>query len=364
MTIPVSPPIAPMLALLVRELPEEGDLIFEPKWDGFRAIIFRDGDDVFIQSRDEKPLLRFFPEVREAVLAGFPERCVVDGELVIAGPSGLDFGALQLRLHPAASRIAKLSRELPASFVAFDLLALDDRSLLEVPFVERRRELERVFAGARAPLHLTPATTERSVARDWFSRFEGAGLDGVIAKPKGLLYEPNKRVMLKIKHRRTADCVVAGFRFYKKGDDRLVGSLLLGLYDESGELQHVGVTSTFKLTERAKLLEELSPLREGALNGHPWADWARQAGAEPEGPTGRKPGMTSRWNREKDLSWEPLRLERVAEVAYDGLLGGRFRHGTTFVRWRPDKSPKDCTYGQLEIAPPYELSSIFSSQRG
>lgn len=361
MRLPHAPPIAPMLAELVREFPERDDLIYEPKWDGFRAIIFRDGDEVYLQSRDEKPLARYFPEVVEAVRAAFPPRAIVDGELVIAGPRGLDFGAIQQRLHPAASRIEKLSRETPASFVAFDLLALGDESLLETPFEARRARLEQILGGARGSIVLTPMTSDPARARDWFARFEGAGFDGVIAKPRSLHYQPNKRVMLKIKHRRTADCVVAGFRWYKKGEGTRIGSLLLGLFDDAGELHHVGITSTFKMAQRAALLAELAPLRDHALDGHPWADWVR---AMEEAPKGRRPGMTSRWNADKDLSWEPLRIERVVEVAYDGLQNARFRHATTFVRWRIDKRPADCTYAQLEAVPPHELSEIFHSDQG
>lgn len=355
MKLPRSPTIPPMLAKLVRDFPEQGEYIFEPKWDGFRTIVFRDGDELFMQSRDEKPLDRYFPEIRPHLLASLPNQAIVDGELVIAGPNGLDFGALQLRLHPAASRVEKLSKETPTSYVAFDLLALGDKDLFETPFVERRRILESALANAKPPVYLTPATTDAELGRDWFRRFEGAGLDGVIAKPKELLYEPNKRVMLKIKHQRTVDCVVAGFRWHKKGPGTLLGSLLLGLYDENRELHSVGVTSSFKMNERASLIEELAPLRVNALEGHPWADWV-EAMSEMQV---RKPGMNSRWNPDKDLSWEPLRIERVAEVSYDGLLGGRFRHAATFVRWRGDRAPAGCTFSQLEISPPYELARIF-----
>lgn len=347
-----------MLAKLVSDMPEEGDFIYEPKWDGFRAIIFRDGDELYIQSRDEKPLDRYFPELRTPLLASLPERSICDGEIVIASDGGLDFSALQLRLHPAASRIAKLAGEIPASFVAFDLLALGDDSLFTVPFAERRARLESALREAQPPIFLTPSTRDRELAKDWFKRFEGAGLDGVIAKPVDLGYEPGKRSMLKIKHRRTADCVVAGFRVHKKGGE-LIGSLLLGLYDEKGDLHHVGVTSSFTMEKRRALWHELAPLRENALEGHPWGDWVR---AMSEQPMTRKPGMTSRWNPNKDLSWEPLRLERVVEVSYDGLQDGRFRHSPIFVRWRPDKALKDCTYEQLETTPPYELAQIFHTK--
>ena len=354
MALPFSPPLKPMLAKLVREIPPSGDFVFEPKWDGFRTLVFRDGDSVHLQSRELKPLERYFPELLEPLAAVLPERAVVDGEIVVAQGEGLDFSALQLRLHPAASRVRKLSSEIPASFVAFDLLAAGDEDLREQPTVERRQRLEALLAEARPPIHLTPMTKDSTVAADWFKRFEGAGLDGVIAKPIDLAYEPNKRSMLKIKHRRTADCVVAGFRWHKDGPGTLLGSLLLGLYDGEGRLQHVGVTSSFKKAERAALVEELAPWRENALDGHPWANWATASEEH-----ARKPGMMSRWSQGKDLSWEPLRIDRVAEVAYDGLQDGRFRHGTTFVRWRPDRDTDSCRFDQLEVTPPFELSRIF-----
>lgn len=346
-----------MLAKLVREMPDEPDLLYEPKWDGFRALIFRDGDEVYIQSREKRPLDRYFPELVEAVKASFPSRAVVDGEIVIATRDGLDFSALQLRLHPAKSRVDKLSKEIPTSFVAFDLLAEGDDDLMNTPFEDRRRRLEAAFADAAPPIHITPITDDVKVAADWFARFEGAGLDGVIAKNRQQKYEPKKRAMAKIKHRRTVDCVVAGFRWHKNGPNELIGSLLLGLYDDDGRLQHVGITSSFKMDERKKLAKELQPWREGALENHPWASWASWE----EDPQ-RKPGMGSRWNAGKDLSWEPLRIERVVEVAYDGLQGHRFRHATTFMRWRPDREPASCTYAQLETTPPYELEKIFGAR--
>jgi ATP-dependent DNA ligase len=354
----IKPPIAPMLAKLLRDFPEGEGWIYEPKWDGFRALVFKDGDRLYTQSRDQKPLDRYFPDLKAPLLANLPERAVVDGEIVIATDRGLDFSALQLRLHPAASRVEKLAAEAPASFVAFDLLALGDEVLLERPFAERRTLLEQSLAKAKPPIFVTPATRDPAVAKDWFQRFEGAGLDGVIAKPVDLRYQPDKRVMVKIKHRRTADCVVAGFRWHKNGKGTLIGSLLLGLYDPSKTLHHVGVTSSFTMEKRRALVQELEPLRDRALEGHPWAEWA---GLDEEDHQ-RRPGMGSRWNAGKDLSWEPLRLERVAEVAYDGLQGDRFRHGTTFVRWRPDKQPADCDYAQLEASPPYELQRIFGLQ--
>jgi ATP-dependent DNA ligase len=355
--LPITPPLEPMLAKRADALPEGEGWIYEPKWDGFRALVFRDGDELFTQSRDLRPLDRYFPELRGPLLATLPEVCALDGEIVIATDAGLDFEALQLRLHPAASRVEKLSKEIPASFVAFDLIALGDRDLREAPQSERRALLERALEDARPPVHLTPATADRALAEEWFSRFEGAGLDGVIAKPADLTYQPKKRAMLKIKHARTADCVVAGFRWHKNGKGTLIGSLLLGVFDEKGELHHVGVTSSFTMQKRAQLAKELEPLREGASEGHPWASWAEYAAQE-----GRKPGMQSRWSAGKDLSWEPLRIERVCEVAFDHLQSGRFRHAATFARWRPDKAPKDCGFDQFETTPPYELKKIFSAR--
>ena len=351
-----------MLAKAVDAIPEGSGWLFEPKWDGFRALVFRDGDEVYTQSRDLKPLDRYFPELAAPLRAALPDRCVVDGEIVIAGESGLDFESLLLRIHPAASRVAMLAEQSPASFVAWDLLALGDRDLRREPQEARRAELEAALAGSAPPVHLTPATRERSVAQDWFHRFEGAGLDGVIAKALDAPYQPGKRAMLKIKHQRTADCAVAGFRWHKAGEG-IVGSLLLGLYDDSGTLHHVGVTSTFTMDKRRALATELAPLRENALEGHPWSSWADWA-AELVATGQRVPGATSRWNRGRDLSWEPLRVERVCEVAYDHLQGSRFRHGTTFLRWRPDKGPGDCRYDQLEATAPYELSRIFGGAKG
>ncbi len=359
MALPVSPPVEPMLARLTDGIPAQEGWLFEPKWDGFRAIVFRDGDEVYLQSRDLRPFNRYFPELPPALAANLPARCVVDGEIVIATEHGLDFDALLLRIHPAASRVALLASESPASFVAFDLLALGDDDVRSIPQAVRRERLEVAMASAAAPVHLSPATRDPSVASDWFRRFEGAGLDGVIAKRLDGAYEPGKRAMLKIKHTRTADCVVAGFRWHKNGHGTHVGSLLLGLYDEGGVLHHVGVTSSFSMEQRRELAAELEPLRKDALTGHPWADWAAP---EEVGDGRRMPGATSRWNRGKDLSWEPLRVERVCEVAYDHLQGDRFRHATTFRRWRPDKPPADCRYDQLEATAPYELAQIFRSR--
>jgi ATP-dependent DNA ligase len=352
----LKPPIEPMLAKLAEELPEGEGFLFEPKWDGFRAIAFRgSGDDLFIQSRDLRPLDRYFPELHETLAAALPEGSVLDGEIVIATPKGLDFDLLQLRLHPAASRVAKLANETPASFVAFDLLAVDGTSVMETPQAERRAQLERLLAGTKPPIHLTPMTRDRALATEWLKEFEGAGLDGVIAKPEGATYQPGKRAMFKVKHARTADCVVAGFRWHKTGEG-VVGSLLLGLYDEKATLHHVGVTSAFSMTTRKQLAKELEPLRKDAMKDHPWREWAQ---AEEHMGT-RMPGGQSRWSAGKDLSWEPLRIERVCEVKYDHLQGDRFRHATIFLRWRPDKQPKDCRYDQLEVTTPYELAKVFA----
>jgi ATP-dependent DNA ligase len=360
--LPFDPPLAPMLAKVADELPDGDGWLFEPKWDGFRAIVFRDGEEVFTQSRDLKPLDRYFPELADPLRGALPERCVVDGEVVIARDGALDFEALLLRIHPAASRVKMLASESPASFVAWDLLALGDDDLREVPQGERRALLEKALARVSAPVHLTPATRDRPTAADWFHRFEGAGLDGVIAKKLDAPYQPGKRAMLKIKHQRTADCVVAGFRWHKNGPGTHIGSLLLGLYDEGGTLHHVGITSSFSWDRRAALTDELAPLRERALDAHPWREWAEWAGYGDADASGQRlPGATSRWNRGKDLSWEPLRAERVAEVAYDHLQGTRFRHATTFKRWRPDKPPEACRYDQLETTPPFELEAIFGS---
>ena len=358
MQLPFDPPLEPMLAKPANDLPDGDGWLYEPKWDGFRAIVFRDGDEVLIQSRDLKPLDRYFPELAAPLRASLPERCVVDGEVVIATDGELAFESLLLRIHPAASRVMMLATETPASFVAWDLLALGDEDLRDVPQVERRARLEQAFAGVQPPVHLTPATRDRALAADWFDRFEGAGLDGVIAKRLDGAYQPGKRAMFKIKHQRTADCVVAGFRWHKNGPGTHVGSLLLGLFDDEGKLHHVGVTSSFTWDKREALTATLEPLRENALDGHPWGEWAEWAQAA-EASGQRLPGATSRWNRGKDLSWEPLRAERVVEVAYDHLQGDRFRHGTTFVRWRDDKQPADCRYDQLEETPAYEIAKIF-----
>lgn len=352
-----APPIMPMLAKLADELPA-GDYLYEPKWDGFRAIVFRGGDDVYIQSRECRPLDRYFPELHDLLMERLPRRCVVDGEIVIAGSRGLDFDALQLRLHPAASRVTKLAAETPSSFVAFDILAIESRDLMTMPQRERREQLTQLLAGVERPVYLTPMTENRAIALDWLKRFEGAGLDGVVAKPAAGSYLPGKRAMVKVKHARTADCVVAGFRWHKSGQDA-IGSLLLGLYDERGVLQHVGVTSSFTMAMRRQLAIELAPLRKDAINGHPWRDWA---GAVAD--SSRMPGGQSRWSAGKNPSWEPLRIERVCEVKYDHMQGDRFRHATIFLHWRLDKSPEQCRYDQLEVAAPFELERIFSSGSG
>jgi ATP-dependent DNA ligase len=351
MESPITPPVAPMLAKLTRSLPA-GDLSYEPKWDGFRCIAFRDGDELYLQSRNARPLNRYFPELVSSLRARLPERCVIDGEIVIATAGGLDFDALLQRIHPAGSRVERLARETPASLIVFDLLALDDRDLMTRPFADRRAELERALGDAGPPLYVTPATRDLEVARDWFHRFEGAGLDGVVAKPLAARYRPGERTMIKVKHERTADCVVGGYRVHKDGEG--VGSLLLGLYDDRGELHHVGVASGLSRSARRDLLARLRPLRLGAGERHPWA----AAGGEPV----RVPGEPSRWTGSRDLSWVPVRPERVCEVRYDHLQGDRFRHATKLLRWRPDRDPSSCTYHQLEVVPPSELAQVFSAR--
>jgi ATP-dependent DNA ligase len=353
-TFPIMPPIEPMLAKLSEEVPEGDRFLFEPKWDGFRAIVFRGESQVFIQSRDLRPLDRYFPELHDVLLRTLPAGCVVDGEIVIATPHGLDFDALQLRLHPAASRVAKLAQETPSSFVAFDLLAAGGKDIRERGQTERRTQLEQILAKVAPPVHLTPVTRDRAVALEWLTRFEGAGLDGIVAKGVDRPYLPGQRAMIKVKHSRTADCVVAGFRWHKSGQDT-IGSLLLGIYDDRGRLQHIGVTSAFTMATRKALVGELAPLRVNALDGHPWREWASA------GEFARMPGGQSRWSAGKDLSWEPLRVERVCEVKYDHLQGSRFRHAAVFLRWRPDRKPGDCRYDQLEVTTPYELEKVFGA---
>jgi ATP-dependent DNA ligase len=352
MRLPVMPPVAPMLAKAVKEIPR-GSLSFEPKWDGFRSIVFRDGLEVEFGSRNERPLTRYFPELVEAATAILPERCVLDGEIVIpdAQRRRLDFEALLQRIHPADSRVRLLAEQTPAEFVVFDVLALGDVDYSQTEFAARRELLEEIMTDAVAPFHATPATRDRELAGQWFSQFEGAGLDGIVAKPLDGVYEPDKRVMFKVKHERTADCVVAGYRVHKSGPDA-IGSLLLGLYDDAGKLASVGVIGAFPLAVRHELFTELQPLVT-TFDGHPW-NWAR-----PE-PGVRNPrgAEHSRWNANKDLSFVPLRPERVVEVRYDHMEGTRFRHTAQFVRWRPDRDPKSCGFAQLEEPVSYGLTDI------
>ena len=361
MRLPFAPPLVPMLSHAAEALPGGEGWQFEPKWDGFRTLVFRDGDEILLQSRDEKPMNRYFPELLSPLAAALPQRCVFDGEVVIAGQGGLDFEALLLRIHPAASRVKLLAEQTPASYVAWDLLALGDEDLREAPLSARRERLEQALARAAPPVHLSPATRDRKLAEDWFRRFEGAGLDGVMAKRLDAPYRAGERTMIKVKHKRTADCVVAGFRWHKKGAGTMVGSLLLGLYDDEDVLHHVGVTAAFPDAMRRQLVEELQLLRQNALEGHPWRGWA-EAQEEASEKGQRLPGATSRWNRGKDLSWEPLRPERVCEVSYDHMQGTRFRHAAQFVRWRPDKPPEECRYDQLEVTPAYELERVFGAR--
>jgi ATP-dependent DNA ligase len=357
--LPVNPPILPMLAKRVEEIPPGKEWFFEPKWDGFRVLIFRDHKEILIQSREQKSLNRYFPEVLPPLLQQLPPRCVVDGEIVIARNGALDFDALQLRIHPAASRVQLLAEQTPASIVLFDLLCEGSKDLRLEPFQRRRNRLEEMLADATPPLHLTPSTRKRSVATDWFQRFEGAGLDGVMIKPIDGIYESDKRVMFKLKHQRDCDCVVAGFRWYKESENDAIGSLLLGLYDDAGALQHVGVCSSFTQEKRRELLKFLHPYRKNALPHHPWKSWQEGSSDDEH----RMPGGKSRWSRGKDLSWEPLRPELVVEVAYEHMQGDRFRHMAHFRRWRIDKDPRECTYAQLEVVPPEELQKIFSRGR-
>jgi ATP-dependent DNA ligase len=351
-----------MLAKRVSDLPDGEGWIFEPKWDGFRALVFRDEGEIFLQSRDEKSLNRYFPELIEQLATQLPPRCVLDGEIVVARGKALDFEALQMRIHPAASRVKLLAQEIPTSMVFFDLLCEGDEDLMMTPFRERRRRLESMLARSTAPIHVTPATTDRATASDWFRRFEGAGLDGVMAKPEAGAYEPNKRVMFKVKHERECDCVVAGFRWHKNGEGEAIGSLLLGLYDEAKTLHHVGVCASFTAAKRRELKEFLAPYRDNALVDHPWKEWAHHA-EEFAAKGQRVPGGMSRWSQGKDLSWIALRPELVVEVAYDHMQGSRFRHTAQFRRWRTDKKPEDCTFAQLEVVPAHELQTIFDASR-
>jgi ATP-dependent DNA ligase len=359
MQLPVVPPVKPMLAKAASALPTAEGLLYEPKWDGFRCIVFRDGDEVELGSRNERPLTRYFPEMVRAARELLPERCVVDGEILIPRGDRLDFEALLQRIHPAQSRVDLLAEQTPASFVAFDLLALGDESLLETPFAERRERLTAALGGARPPVYVTAVTRDAGTAQRWFTTFEGAGLDGVVAKAPDLPYGPDQRLMTKVKHVRTADCVVAGFRWHKSGP--IVGSLLLGLYDDDGDLQHIGVAASFPMARRAELVEELEPYRADALDGHPWQDWA--AAQVQEDGERRMPGAQSRWNAGKDLSWVPLRPELVVEIKYDQLEGRRLRHTGQFLRWRPDREPRSCTYDQLEVPVRYDLAEVLSGAR-
>lgn len=345
-----------MLAKRVDRLPEDGGWIYEPKWDGFRVLVFRSGEQVLLQSRELKPLNRYFPELIGPLLRELPPRCVLDGEIVIARNGSLDFEALQLRIHPAESRVKRLSLTTPASIVFFDLLAEGRRNWMQTAFAARRERLAALISMAEPPVHITPATVNLKLARDWFQRFEGAGLDGVVAKAEDAVYQPDRRVMLKVKHVRDCDCVVGGFRWYRAAGSPAVGSLLLGLYDGSGMLRHVGVCGSFPLKERHRLLKHLEAYRKGAARNHPWTSNLIGESAAEES---RKPGAQSRWSRGKDLSWEPLRPELVVEVAYEHMQGGRFRHMAQFRRWRPDKNPEHCTFEQLEVTPPAELGAIF-----
>jgi ATP-dependent DNA ligase len=365
MQLPVMPPVSPMLARPVKSLPGPDDvpggLLYEPKWDGFRCIVFRDGDEVELGSRNERPLNRYFPEIVDAVKASLPARCVVDGEIAIFAGDRLDFEALLNRIHPAASRVRMLAEETPASFIAFDLLALGDSALLEEEFGRRRERLAEALAGSAPPVFVTPATDDFDLARQWFEVFEGAGLDGVVAKPLALPYRPDVRAMFKVRHERTADCVVAGYRWHRAGgeESRAVGSLLLGLNNDDGNLQHVGVAGAFSMARRRELVDELAPYVVGAGEDHPWSAWADAGTAEAD----RMPGAQTRWNAKKDLSWVPLRPELVAEVAYDHMEGRRFRHTAQFRRWRPDRDPKSCTYQQLERPVRFDLAKVLSAGR-
>ena len=353
-----------MLATSVPKIPTAEGMRYEPKWDGFRTIVFRDGDEVELVSRGGKTMTRYFPEVVEHLRAQLPPQCVVDGEVVVVRRDAgahprLDFEVLQQRIHPAASRVKLLAKQTPADFVAFDLLALDGENMMASPYTQRRTALEAALAGVRPPVHLTPTTTDPELARQWFEIFEGAGLDGLIAKPAGIAYVPGKRLMFKIKHARTADVVVAGFRYHKTGP--IVGSLLLGLYDDQGSLHHVGVSASFTAARRKELLDELAPYRDGATKDHPWMGWLEGA-AEAAEAGQRVPGAVSRWTGKKDLSWEPLRPELVVEVAYDAMEGDRFRHTAQFKRWRTDRTPQSCTYDQLERPIRFDVDAVLAGK--
>jgi ATP-dependent DNA ligase len=356
--LPLQPPVQPMLAKLARSIPDGDRWLFEPKWDGFRCLVFRDGERMELQSRKLRPLGRYFPELLDPLRAALPQRCVVDGEIVVAhtGGRGLDFDALLQRIHPAKSRVERLAAETPSAFVAFDLLAEGDRSLLDLPMLDRRAALERAVTVGEV-VHVTPASTDRARAEEWFERFEGAGLDGIIAKPVDGTYEPGKRALVKVKHARTADCAVAGYRIHKDG--RGVGSLLLGLFDEAGEMHSVGVAASFSVARRAELLAELEPRTHDALDGHPWRGWAEHR----PGADLATPSAGSRWNAGKDLSFVPIRMGLVAEVTFGQLENGRFRHGVKFLRWRPDRTPQSCRYDQLDVAEPIAFEEFITRPR-
>ncbi|MGH3097092.1 MAG: ATP-dependent DNA ligase [Streptosporangiales bacterium] len=359
MDLPVSPPVEPMLAKAVAKVPEPGSggMLYEPKWDGFRCIVFRDGDEVVLGSRNGRPLTRYFPELVTALRDELPDRIVLDGEVVLPRGDRLDFDALQQRIHPADSRVRMLADQTPTSYVAFDLLALGDEALLDRPFGERRQMLESALGGAAAPIYLTAVTSDTELANDWLARFEGAGLDGIVAKPMDIAYVPNKRAMFKVKHERTADVVVAGYRWHKSGP--VVGSLLLGLFDQSDRFQHIGVAASFSMARRRELVDELDPYRMDDPSGHPWGEWTN-AKAHAEG--NRMPGGPSRWSGGKDLSWIPLRPELVCEVAYDQMEGDRFRHTARFRRWRTDRDPESCRYDQLEVPVRYDLAEVLATR--
>lgn len=344
-----------MLCKPAATIPDGDGWLYEPKWDGFRCVVFRDGDSVELTSRNERPFTRYFPELVDVLRAQLPPRCVVDGEIVVPSATGLDFDALQQRIHPAESRVRRLAAETPSAFIAFDLLALDDTAHLATPLSERRSLLESALVSAEPPLYLTPATTDAAMAADWFTRFEGAGLDGVIGKRLDGFYTPNERTLVKVKHQRSCDAVVAGFRIHKDGQG--IGSFLLGLYDDEGLLHHVGVAAAFTAKQRREFLTELTPLTDNALDDHPWKEWADMV-AQAQGTT-RMPGGFSRWNVNKDLSWTPVRVERVCEVTFSQLQGRRFRHGAHFLRWRPDRTTASCRYDQLDVATPLELADVF-----
>lgn len=356
MALPFSMPIDPMLAKNATKLPVDAGWLFEPKWDGFRCLVFRDGDDVQLQSRGKKPLTRYFPELLDPLRAALPDRAVVDGEVVVSVGGALDFDALGQRIHPADSRVQLLAQQTPAEFIAFDVLALGDEDLRQVPFGERRARLEALLADAPDPIHVTPATSDHALAQEWFDKFEGAGLDGVIGKPIADGYAEGKRTLLKLKHQRSADVVVAGFRWHKSGDG--VGSLLLGLHNDAGELQHIGVASSFTAKKRVQLVEELEPHALDRVGDHPWSSWMEAEQHEEK----RMPGAPSRWANNRDQSWVPLDCTLVAEVTFNQLTAGRLRHPAKWLRWRHDREPASCRYDQLAVIPPEELRAVLAAE--